>query len=240
MPNDKTLIGGGDEQVRAPEQYTDFTAPEGSEFKLEGDALTEFHTFAKGLDLSQEGAQKLYENYASREPGSTEAPPSAPESYEEFKAPDDLKDFKLEGDSLKDFQGFAKELNLTQDGAQKLYEKLATHDAATQNNVVQNLQSEFTKIQEKWKSDLAADSEFGGSNQNETVTRAQRVLSEFFPKELNQLLDEGYGNNNHLIIGLAKIDKALGERKAPQSGGAGGKEDKPVWEGFYTNSPELK
>lgn len=240
MSDDKTLIGGGNDQVRAPEQYTDFTVPEGSEFKLEGDALTEFHTFAKGLDLSQESAQKLYENYASRDSGSKEELPSAPEKYEEFKAPEVLKDFKLEGDALMDFQGFAKEMNLTQDGAQKLYEKLATHDTETQQKVVQSMQSEFTKIQEKWKSDLAADSEFGGSNQNETVTRAQRVLTEFFPKELNQLLDEGYGNNNHLIIGLAKIDKALGERKAPQSGAAGGKGDKPIWSGFYGNSPDLK
>ena len=240
MPDDKTLIGGGDGQVRAPEQYTDFTAPEGSEFKLEGDALTEFRAFAKGLDLSQESAQKLYENYASRDSGSKGELPSAPEKYEEFKAPEALKDFKLEGDALTDFQGFAKELNLTQDSAQKLYEKLADHDTQNQEQFVQSMQSEFTKIQDKWKSDLAADPEFGGSNQDETITRAQRVLTEFFPKELNQLLDEGYGNNNHLIVGLAKIDKVLGERKVPQSGTSGGKGDKPIWSGFYGNSPDLK
>lgn len=44
-------------EVRAPEEYADFTVPDA--FKLEGQDLTDFKSFAKEQDLSQEQAQKV-------------------------------------------------------------------------------------------------------------------------------------------------------------------------------------
>ncbi len=46
-------------EVRAPEEYKDFALPEG--MKLEGQDLSEFKSFAKEQDLTQEQAQKVLE-----------------------------------------------------------------------------------------------------------------------------------------------------------------------------------
>lgn len=43
--------------ARAPEEYDDFSVPEG--MKLEGEELTEFKSFAKEQDLTQEQAQRV-------------------------------------------------------------------------------------------------------------------------------------------------------------------------------------
>ncbi len=44
-------------EARAPEEYADFSVPEG--MKLEGQDLTDFKSFAKEQDLTQEQAQKV-------------------------------------------------------------------------------------------------------------------------------------------------------------------------------------
>ncbi len=49
--------GGADSVAGAPEEYADFTAPEG--FALDADLTSEFKAIAKGLNLPQEAAQQV-------------------------------------------------------------------------------------------------------------------------------------------------------------------------------------
>ena len=58
-PEDKKDVPAG-----APETYGEFTLPEG--FELSGDVLEEAKTLFRGLDLSQERAQKLVDYYTKR------------------------------------------------------------------------------------------------------------------------------------------------------------------------------
>jgi hypothetical protein len=59
-------------EPRAPEEYAEFTKPEGLEF--DPDALSEFKIFAKEQDLTQEQAQKLLEFGGAKIKAMTEAP----------------------------------------------------------------------------------------------------------------------------------------------------------------------
>jgi hypothetical protein len=57
---------------RAPEEYAEFSLPEGAQ--IEKESLTEFKTFAKEQDLTQEQAQKVLEFGAQRIKAQLEAP----------------------------------------------------------------------------------------------------------------------------------------------------------------------
>lgn len=70
-PEDKPPEEKGPE-ARAPEQYADFTIPEGVTFDEK--SLTEFRSFAKEQDLTQEQAQKVLDYGADRIRARIEAP----------------------------------------------------------------------------------------------------------------------------------------------------------------------
>lgn len=59
LKTDEAKLEEAKPQPRAPEEYKDFTLPEG--MKLEGQDLSEFKSFAKEQDLTQEQAQKVLE-----------------------------------------------------------------------------------------------------------------------------------------------------------------------------------
>jgi len=97
---------GGDEKPaqRAPEEYAEFTLPEGATIDETG--LTEFKSFAKEQDLTQEQAQKVLEFGGERIRAMTEAPYKAwNETQEkwraEVKADPDIGGTKFE-QSVKD------------------------------------------------------------------------------------------------------------------------------------------
>lgn len=129
----------------------------------------------------------------------------APEKYEAFTLPDGVRI----GDSIKgEFETVAKELGLSQQNAQRLVDLAAKNS----NTSLENIQSQWAKQREDWVNELKGDREFGGDKLNETVTRAQQVLTKFGSEKLNGFLGQsGYGDNKDLIVMLAKVHKALGE-----------------------------
>ena len=128
-------------------------------------------------------------------------PQGAPESYE-FKAP--------EGSTLDDavigqFSEVAKELNLTQDAAQKILDKMAPAMAARQAEQVE-------AVRAGWADEARVDKEFGGDKLNENLGTAKRALDQFGTPELRTLLnDSGLGNHPEVIRFMYRTGKAISE-----------------------------
>ena len=134
-----------------------------------------------------------------------EATPVAPEEYESFTIPEG---FETDDESVEQFSSMAKELDLSQDQAQKLLNKQA------ELNAEMKAQAETARVQREqaWVDELKADANFGGNNLSETVERANRTLRNLGSPELISLIkDNGYGNNPEVVKFMASIDKKLGE-----------------------------
>lgn len=118
-----------------------------------------------------------------------EAPKGAPEKYE-FKAPDGRQ---FDNEVIASFSEIAKELNLTQESAQKMLDKVAPKMAERQAQHVE-------AIRQEWASLSQGDKEFGGEKIAENLSVAKRALDTFGTPELRSLLnDSGLGNHPELI-----------------------------------------
>lgn len=130
-----------------------------------------------------------------------EAPKGAPEKYE-FKAPDG-RDFDSE--VISSFSEIAKELNLTQESAQKMLDKVAPKMAERQAQQVE-------AIRQEWATLSKSDKEFGGEKIAENLSVAKRALDTFGTPELRSLLnDSGLGNHPELIRFFFRAGKAISE-----------------------------
>ena len=140
------------------------------------------------------------------------APEGAPEKYE-FKAPDGQQ---FDPKVIESYAEVAKELNLSQDAAQKMLDKLGP--------VIQTRQAEQVEaIRSQWAEDAKADKEFGGDKLTENLASAKKALDQFGNAELRTLLNEsGLGNHPEVIRFMVRAGKAISEDRYV-GGGQGGK-----------------
>lgn len=157
-----------------------------------------------------------------------------PEKYE-FKAPEGME---LDPELTDEFSKVAKELELSQEKAQKL----ADFGPKILQKAAEKQVQQWTEIREGWVNDLKADKEFGGPKLNETVERAKRALNKFDGGDgkLLKLLSApnkggtGFGDNDALIKFLARVDKATSEDSAID-GGDSGKDNRSAADVLYPN-----
>lgn len=128
-------------------------------------------------------------------------PEGAPESYE-FKAPEGVQfDYTVIGA----FSEVAKELNLSQDQAQKVLDKMAPVIAARQAE-------QFHAARTEWAEAAKTDKEFGGEKLAENLGTAKKALDAFATPELRTLLEEsGLGNHPEVIRVFYRAGKAISE-----------------------------
>lgn len=142
----------------------------------------------------------------------------APEKYE-LKVPDGMV---LDEAALAEFDPVARELNLTNEQAQKLadiYSKRMADSAKAQ-------QEQWKQTTEKWVDDVKADKEIGGANLDSSVRHAQAALQKFGTPELVAQMDAtGMGNHPELVRVFARIGKAMAEDTFVQSGKDGAQVD---------------
>jgi len=132
------------------------------------------------------------------EPNETKAPEGAPEKYEDFTVPEGVE---VDGEQIEKFKELARELNLTQESAQKFVD-LQTKMAARH---IEAFQAE----QAKWVSSL--QTEWGGEFKA-NVQKAQRAMSQFGSPELRQLLDStGFGNHPAVAKMMVAVGNKLGD-----------------------------
>ena len=119
----------------------------------------------------------------------------APESYADFDMPEGIEvDQELLGKALPVF----KELNLSQDQAQKLVDL----QAQTAQETTEALSQQHVDTVNDWKTALHADKEIGGDNLNQSLADAKLFLKTHGDAETIKYLDES-GLSNH--PGLLKM-----------------------------------
>lgn len=139
------------------------------------------------------------------------APQGAPESYAPFTLPDGAN---MDDAGLTAFGEFAKGLNMTQEAAQAMLDKLAP--AAAQQQAAR-----LAAARQEWQTALKADPELGKPENQATVKEA---LTKFGDAELTDLL-EGSGLIDHPAIARAFLkagraispDKVITGRQPGQS-----------------------
>jgi hypothetical protein len=132
---------------------------------------------------------------------SGDKPTGAPEKYE-FALPDG---FQMDEDGLAAFSEFAKDLDMPQEAAQKMLEKMGP--------VMQQRQmAAIEKVQTEWTEASKSDKEFGGAKLDENLAVAKKALDAFGTPELSKLLKEtGLGNNPEIIRAFYRAGKAISE-----------------------------
>jgi hypothetical protein len=125
----------------------------------------------------------------------------APEKYE-FKAPEG-REFDTE--TLAKFTEVAKELNLTNEAAQAILDKMGVQLSS-------RYESQIKAAQSQWIEASTADQEFGGAKLTENLSVAKKALDAFGSAELRTLLNtSGLGNHPEIIRFMYRAGKAISE-----------------------------
>ncbi|HHG1669218.1 peptidase [Klebsiella pneumoniae] len=128
----------------------------------------------------------------------------APEKYE-FQAGEGVE---LDAEALKDFEPVARELNLTNEQAQKLVDAYPKILAGVQQRQADAWQAQT----EEWAATVKADKEIGGDKLTANLGVAQRALDTFGTPELKEYLNgTGMGNHPELVKAFIKVGKAMSE-----------------------------
>jgi len=128
-----------------------------------------------------------------------------PLTYEDFSLPEGMS---LDKEALGKFQTVAKELNLSQENAQKLVD-IATEQT---QSLVKKQQDQWLEVRKNWVNEIKNDQEFGGEKFTETIERAKRTLKEYGSEEFLSALEQtGFGDNPEMVKLLARLDKAMSE-----------------------------
>lgn len=144
-----------------------------------------------------------------------DAPKGAPEKYE-FK-PSAGREFDPE--VLKAYSGVARELNLTQEAAQTMLDRVAPVLETQQKQQVET-------ILKSWTDEVQADKTFGGEAGKANLAIAKKALNAIADPELNKLLDlpdkggAGLGDNLAVIRLFHWIGTRLSEDKFIAGNGA--------------------
>ena len=145
-------------------------------------------------------AAKVEEEKTESAPAKVEG---APETYE-FKATEGVT---LDDTVLAAYSEVAKELNLPQDAAQKVLDKMAPVMAARQAEQIEAARN-------MWAVSAKSDKEFGGDKLPESLASAKKALDAFGTPELRTLLnDTGLGNHPDVIRFMVKAGKAISADK---------------------------
>jgi hypothetical protein len=179
----------------------DAPAPAGEPAKPEGDKP---QSGADG-DNPQEDKPADGDKPAEKQDDKEQKQEGAPEKYE-FQAAEGQE---LDSAALEQFEPIARELNLSNEQAQKMVDLYGTKILP----MVQQQQAEaWQKTTEQWAADVKADKEIGGDKLTTNLSAAQRALDLFGTPELKEYLEvTGLGNHPDLVKTFVKIGKAMSE-----------------------------
>ena len=177
---------------------------EGSEQQQPVDTVTSEQTTETQQQAETQDQQVSDETTVESKTSESEAPEGAPENYE-FNAKVADAPQELDPEVLTAFGDVAKELNLSQEAAQKVLDKVAP--------VIQAKQAKALEVAKAdWVSNSQADEEFGGEKLNDNLEIAKTALDAFGNDALKSLLVEtGFGNHPEIIRFMYRAGKAISE-----------------------------
>lgn len=190
----------------------------------------------EGGDAGQPGEktaeQKAADEAAAAEAAAAEAAKAAgaPEKYEPFVAPEGTA---IDATVLTQFEEAARELNLPQDKAQQLIDKMAP--AMAQQQVAQ-----MQQLSQDWQAAASSDKEYGGDKLAENLGYATKAVDTFASPELKTMLREtGLGNHPELVRFMVRAGKAISEDKIV-TGGAPASANRSAAEVLYGGTAAKK
>jgi hypothetical protein len=145
-------------------------------------------------------------------------PEVAPDKYEDFTLPEN---FEADNDVVEEFKTVAKELNISQEKAQKLVDlqtKLFSKQSA-------KMAERWNTLQDKWVEEAKNDKEYGGQNFEKSLGAAKLALEKFGNPALNKLIEQtGMGNNPEFIRLLVKVGNTVKEDNVMTGGNGVGEQ----------------
>ena len=123
----------------------------------------------------------------------------APEAYE-FKAAEGQT---FDPEFLKSYSEVARELNLTQEAAQTMIDKVGPV-------LAQQQAAQIAQVRNDWAEASKVDAEFGGAKFNENLAIAKQSIDKFATPEFKKMLDDtGLGNHPEWIRYCYRVSKAF-------------------------------
>lgn len=158
-------------------------------------------------EASKEGEEKPEEKKEGEEPK------GAPESYEDFTAPEGME---FDSGVIEAFKGVAKDLNLSQETAQDFLNKMAP--------VIAERQVERIKaVSNEWAEKSRSDKEIGGDNFKRSMADIARLRDRFAVNEdgkidpdIEDFMNTPIGNHPGCLKLLARAGRAFGEGGFPR------------------------
>ena len=177
-------------------------AVEGTETEQSVETTTTENTQQQAETVADQ--QDSDESSVESETSEQETKEGAPETYEFNDKVADAPDV-LAPEVLTAFGEVAKELDLPQDAAQKVLDKVAP--------VIQARQAEqVEKARIDWAEESKSDQEFGGETFETNLETAKTALNAFGTEPFKQLLSEsGLGNHPEVIRFMYRAGKAISE-----------------------------
>ena len=137
----------------------------------------------------------------------TEGETGAPETYANFEFPEGVE---MDEKGMEAFQPLAKELNLTQEDAQKLI-TLQSDLMQRQGEVMQEA---WEATNTEWIEAARNDQEIGGVDHEAKMATAMKAVKQFGTKELLEAFDAtGVGNHPEMIRFAYRIGKLMEDEK---------------------------
>ena len=199
---------------------------EGSTQQPVGEAQTEQSAETTTTETQQQAEtvadqQDSDESSVESETSEQETKEGAPDKYEFNNKVADAPE-ELDPEVLTAFGEVAKELDLPQEAAQKVLDKVAPVMQARQAKAVEDAKTE-------WAQESQSDQEFGGESLGVNLETAKTALNAFGTDSFKQLLSEsGLGNHPEVIRFMYRAGKAISEDSyVGNSQGANPKGDVP-------------
>lgn len=201
--NEQSTEGGQADTAATSTTETTQGAGEAEQQQAQEQSQTQEQT--ESTETQKTEAEIADEKEAAEKAEKDKKPEGAPEKYE-FK-PAEGQD--LDTAALEQFEPIARELNLTNEQAQKMVDLYGTQILP----MVQKQQAEaWQKTTEQWAADVKADKEIGGDKLTANIGVAQRALETFGTPDLKEYLNaSGLGNHPELIKVFVKVGKAMSE-----------------------------
>ena len=220
MPMNEAGEGGG-EGGGAPAP-TDAAPPATADIpaNVEGSSLLGDAPADKPADLAPTGDEpKEGEEGENKEGDEDKKPEGAPDVYEEFKAPDGIE---LDPEVMPEVHEIFKDLGLSQDKAQEVFEKflgIQQKLAGTPEQQLQEAENQIVALNTKLAEECRNLPDIGGEKFADSLATASKVMQTFGNDGLRQLVAyTGVGSHPEFF----KMMVAIGSKMSPDNFVQGG------------------
>lgn len=122
----------------------------------------------------------------------------------------------IPADVVAQVKALAKDMDLTQEQAQKLVDLNIKQD--------QTMANQLAEQGKQWLNELPSDKEFGGEKLSENLAIAKKAIDAFGTPELKEILEKSrLGNHPEVIRAFYRAGKAISQDNRFVAGGSGAK-----------------